>query len=864
MASCAALLRIGIYLATTAFGRDPRYVMGCLEGVGIDLLFGLAAAAPVLGGGLVFDALAGALALLYLLATAAGAHVHAVLLSLPTREALGYLKDLRALGSSIREHAPLGEVLVEVLVPAAASLWAAARWAPRIEPALHERHRIPLAFAVVGTAALASSARTMAVQGQEYYGAIGPIVHVTKPSTNVEWLRNQPGPEVISAVEQGLATDNPGPPEDPKYPFCARSVPAPASGPTGRSALLLILESVDIRSFELAIGGVSVMPNLNRMAKDGVLFSRFFSSGNMSVYALPPLFGGIPAAPVHALLMRTPLDHVLGFPGELRRQGYDTAYMHASDLSFSHEDEFVKRVGFEHLVPMPANIPRYGWGASDGALFREVEAYIERVRAGGDRPYFVTAFTVSTHDPYELPPEYHRKSGGDTPFERFVESLRYLDGELGRFYEWYSRNELPRGTVLAVTGDHASRLPFPGDPADTTTGELEFRFRVPLILLGLTEAESDRARANAAHGVGGHHDVPATLAAALGVAPPRCHQGRNLLGADVPKARIVTSVAGDGLQFLYGHQGTRRFMLEVRGRRKIREHDYIDDPTFRRDLASSDPNTRTVKRFLSDYFDVMHYATVEDRFAPAPDTLQPSAELPRVAAAERVSRGAPPDGADGGVVAELDRALAGRPDWLELSITTNARGGLVVRRWKEPPPAEGSDLSIGHSDTTAEGPALEDVLAHLRNRAKLFLDVERPARFVDIMSTVHGVVAAVDGLPPGTAVVESSDEVMLTSIRQFSKVSVAYRIPPDPVTAGPLRFASERGFGWVSLREDRATPEAIRAAHAQGLRVVTYPTEPPQASRGDAAEEPDARVVSSAVDGAGGSARIGPGQPFSP
>jgi arylsulfatase A-like enzyme len=768
-------------------------------------------------------------------------------LHLPTRETLDFVRDFKALESSIREHAPLAEVLFEAVTPAALSFWVSRRYAPRLESVVGERRRVGLAFAVVATAALASWVRTTSSNGQEFYGAVGPVAHLATKTTEFDLIGKPPSLETIAAVQHAIATDNPGPPTDFRYPFCARPQPPSASGKTGRSALLLILESVDKRSLDLKVGGVPVMPNLNRMAMDGVLFPRFFSTGNMSVFALPPLFGGVPAVPVRALLLKTPLDNVLGYPGILRREGYDTAFIYAVDLTFSHQDEFVKRVGFETIVPMPANLPRYGWGAADGAMFDLVKGYIENERGSGKKPYFAIAFTGSTHDPYTLPPDHKRKFSGTTQFDLFVEALAYLDDELGRFYDWFARAELPRGTVLAITGDHAPRVAFPGDPADTTTGEFEYRFQVPLILLGLNSDETRRAQKNAARTVGGHQDVPATLATALGVAPPRCHQGRSLLGTEVPSERLILSVAGEGLQFLYAHGSERRFMLDLRAGLHFHEHEYLSDPTFRRDISKSDPDAPKVERFLFHYLDLMEYAIPNDKLSPPPEVEAPSKPaLPHVAAAAKVCRGLPPGGSrtDAGVVSELEGALVDHPEWLELSVTSNAEGGLVVRHWKEPPPADPFNPSFVTSDTTAEGPGLSDVVGRLSDSAGLFLDIERPLRFAHVMSLVHGMVAAIDRLPPGArVVVESSDEVMLTSVRRFSKVSLAYRVAPGPASDEALKFAAERGFDWVCLAEDFASPSAIRAVHAHGLRVVTYPRGPSRPPSDFAEEPPDARVV---------------------
>src|ERR1041384_326869 len=88
LAIAAAGLRIGVYVWTASFQRDPRYIAGCIEGLGIDLAFGLVAASPVLFRARLASAGAAVLAVLLLFVNAAGAHFHAMFLHLPTRDTL--------------------------------------------------------------------------------------------------------------------------------------------------------------------------------------------------------------------------------------------------------------------------------------------------------------------------------------------------------------------------------------------------------------------------------------------------------------------------------------------------------------------------------------------------------------------------------------------------------------------------------------------------------------------------------------------------------------------------------------------------------------------------------------------------------
>lgn len=151
---------------------------------------------------------------------------------------------------------------------------------------------------------------------------------------------------------------------DPRAPLCApkpRSAPRPGNG---RSAILLILESVGRCEMEIEAGGRAVMPQLQRIARESLDFRDALAVGTLSCQALPAIFSGWPAQTATNVLWRRPLETFDGFPRSLRRRGYRTAYFHGSDLTFNQQRQYLRMVGFDEICEIDRREPTpvYGWG----------------------------------------------------------------------------------------------------------------------------------------------------------------------------------------------------------------------------------------------------------------------------------------------------------------------------------------------------------------------------------------------------------------------------------------------------------------------------------------------------------------------
>lgn len=175
--------------------------------------------------------------------------------------------------------------------------------------------------------------------------------------------------------------------------------------------MLLILESVGETEVYEDVAGRPVMPSLRRIATENLHFTDFYPAGDKSCQAMPAVFAGMPAQPAGNLLWRTPLNALECLPLALRERGYRTAYFHGSDLGFEQQRDFLRMAGFEELHELDVRDPTpvYGWGLSDRVTLGRLRTWLEQRRTEDpDEPFLAVWFSLSSHDPFLLPPDVDR------------------------------------------------------------------------------------------------------------------------------------------------------------------------------------------------------------------------------------------------------------------------------------------------------------------------------------------------------------------------------------------------------------------------------------------------------------------------
>jgi phosphoglycerol transferase MdoB-like AlkP superfamily enzyme len=245
--------------------------------------------------------------------------------------------------------------------------------------------------------------------------------------------------------------------------------------PDRPNVVIIILESFSaLYSAELA-GGSGHMPFLDSLMRTGINCTEAYANGRRSIDGIPAVLAGMPQWMDEAFITSpyagqpfTSLASVLG------AKGYRTSFYHGGRNGTMGFDGFVRGAGFSSyhgLDEYPASDDFDGhWGIRDRPYLR----HHAQQMAAETEPFLSAVFTLSSHHPYELPPEEAARFGGtNMPIQA---TLRYTDDALRGYFGTVRTMPWYRNTLFVITADHTADLERNG-----SMGNKPIDYWVPLI-----------------------------------------------------------------------------------------------------------------------------------------------------------------------------------------------------------------------------------------------------------------------------------------------------------------------------------------------------------------------------------------------
>lgn len=316
------------------------------------------------------------------------------------------------------------------------------------------------------------------------------------------------------------------------------------------NVVIILLESFTANGIE-ALGGVpGVTPNLDRLAKEGLLFSNIYATGARSDRGLAAVLAATPSHPVVPIMsIPKKLVTLSSFTKDFENAGYNTHFYYTGDLNFFGFRAFATD-NFQHIVTEDdfsgeAIRNRNKWGVHDEYMFDKLLSDMQK----SPDPSLFFAFTLSSHEPFDVPGE--KRVQGETTEELFLNSMAYTDAQLGRFIENCKRNGLWNKTLFVFVADHGVRYVHNPDPSAPEA------FHIPLIFTGGALSVRDSTVTT----IGSQTDVAATLLAQAGLDHSAYKYSRNLLADTVPQAAFFANPSVVGLISPSGET-----VFDIRGR----------------------------------------------------------------------------------------------------------------------------------------------------------------------------------------------------------------------------------------------------------------------------------------------------------
>lgn len=217
--------------------------------------------------------------------------------------------------------------------------------------------------------------------------------------------------------------------------------------------LLVVWESLGAEMTGCVGNRPDITPNLDAMAREGVLFSRVSAGSFRTDRGVACLFSGLPGQPTTSIVRYTrKLPALPALPRRLTEIGYDTTAIYGGDISFMHINDYYLACGYSQLLSQsnfPPGLDKNKWGVHDGPAMQFCADRIEEMAQSG-RPWMTTLLTLSSHEPFEVP--YHRLS------DRIANSFAYTDASLGALKERLRKMPGWDDLLVIVVADHGLNL----------------------------------------------------------------------------------------------------------------------------------------------------------------------------------------------------------------------------------------------------------------------------------------------------------------------------------------------------------------------------------------------------------------------
>ncbi len=348
------------------------------------------------------------------------------------------------------------------------------------------------------------------------------------------------------------------------------------------NVVVLILESFGseyIGSMNPGTEGIhDCTPFMDTLINRSLTFETSLANGRKSIDAMPSVLSGIPMLKDHLFLTPTIMSkEITGLAKELGTKGYYSAFFHGADNGSMGFQSFSKVIGYNDYYGMEDFVkkPEYGGNAMfDGywAIWdEEFLQYMCDMIGTFSEPFLASAFTASSHHPYNVPERYQSTypAEGNLPIYR---GIRYSDNALKLFFEKASKQPWFNNTLFVMTADHTNLSEHPDYQSDYG------KFRVPIIFY--CPSDSLRGKRDA---IAQQSDIYPSILGYLGYDRSVISFGQDLF--NTPDSATWAATLQNGLYSYYMGD----YVLQFDGENETGLFSYKKDPTLKQNLKGSDP-----------------------------------------------------------------------------------------------------------------------------------------------------------------------------------------------------------------------------------------------------------------------------------
>lgn len=361
--------------------------------------------------------------------------------------------------------------------------------------------------------------------------------------------------------------------------------PIDSVAPKKLNVVVLIIESFSkefVGSLNPTIDGgkyKGYTPFLDSLIQKSLTFTNTFANGHKSIDGMPSVLSSIPMFYEPYFLTHYALNNVSGIAGELKKEGYYTAFFHGAPNGSMGFEAFSRTTGFQDYFGMTEYNNKKDFDGTWAIWDEEFFQFYANKMNTFKQPFATALFSASSHDPFVIPQRYEGKfPEGNMPIHKCV---GYTDYSLKRFFETASKQPWFKNTLFVLTADHTNQPSDPFYKADCGT------FAVPIIfyrpgsnLKGKVETIAQQI------------DIMPSVLGYLGYKKPYVGFGRDLFHTK-PEQGYAVNFYNNMFQYLKG-----KYMIQFDGQKTVAIYNFISDPLLKQNLLGKVPEQARMEKEL--------------------------------------------------------------------------------------------------------------------------------------------------------------------------------------------------------------------------------------------------------------------------
>lgn len=260
----------------------------------------------------------------------------------------------------------------------------------------------------------------------------------------------------------------------------------------GKNVLVIHGESIQGFTMNVAMNGRELTPNINKLAKEGIYFSNFYSQesvGNSSDSEFTLLTSLMPSSSGTVFMNYFNREYVTT-PKLLKEKGYYSFSMHGNSGSSWNRNVMHPKLGFDDFYYYTKDYDideKIGLGLSDKSFFRQSIDIISNFDES-KKPYYGTLIMLTNHTPFndigeysdyvvDIIPDKENDSLdteneeldnieeneiipflGGTKLGNYFRSVHYADEAIGELMQELDQRGMLDNTIVVIYGDHDAKL----------------------------------------------------------------------------------------------------------------------------------------------------------------------------------------------------------------------------------------------------------------------------------------------------------------------------------------------------------------------------------------------------------------------